>query len=267
MDTEKIFLQKEQERWLFRIHPIAKLLATIPILILISWSSSVFYAISFGALSIFLLLLNIPIKKFLVYNGLLASLLLSHFIFYPLFVRKEWMENTPIFFSLGKLVWYQAAVLFACKVGLRMMAISLLCLLWTLSTTPQKMIQAFMQARWIPYRFGVVILSMYQIKIGIMQEVKTIKQAHRIREQQSDTCFWQKIASSYYQFWAVVLSLFSSALRRPERLAISMDGRAFGVYKDRTYFKKMTFTGWDIFFMLGFWTCGGLIYCILVKAF
>ncbi|WP_373324486.1 hypothetical protein [Reticulibacter mediterranei] len=51
----------------------------------------------------------------------------------------------------------------------------------------------------------------------------------------------------------------ATAIRRAERTALAMDGRAFGVFSTRTYYKQFRFALPDYLFIASFWLLNILI--------
>lgn len=61
------------------------------------------------------------------------------------------------------------------------------------------------------------------------------------------------LRARYDQMRRYAIPLMATAIRRGERTALAMDGRAFGAFDQRTYCRRLRFTRRDAAFVLGFW--------------
>jgi energy-coupling factor transport system permease protein len=67
------------------------------------------------------------------------------------------------------------------------------------------------------------------------------------------------LRGTYHQARRYAVPLLATAIRQAERTALAMDGRAFGAYPTRTYYRQFRFTMADYLFIGGFWLTGVLI--------
>jgi energy-coupling factor transport system permease protein len=123
----------------------------------------------------------------------------------------------------------------------RFLSVILLSYLFVLTTEPNELAYALMQAG-VPYRYGFALISALRLVPTFEQEGQTVYHAQLARGVQYDVRSPRKFLTLARQF---VLPLLVSALGRVDSLAVSLEGRCFGKYPTRTFLHQARFTWRD----------------------
>jgi energy-coupling factor transporter ATP-binding protein EcfA2/energy-coupling factor transporter transmembrane protein EcfT len=155
-----------------------------------------------------------------------ATVLLAQMFFFK--------QGTPIpLFSLGRVsvvVWSQGLVR-GIGLALRFLNVIFTSFLFVVTTDPNHLAYSLMQAG-LPYRYGfmlVVALRFIPIFGYEMVQVRNAQLSKGIDVGSAGL----KSLPRYVKY--TVMPLVISALEKVDNLTISMEGRAFGLYRDRTY--------------------------------
>jgi len=119
-------------------------------------------------------------------------------------------------------------------VALRFVAVILASQLFVLSTDSSTLAYALMRAG-LPYRYGFALVTAIRLAPLFELEANTVYQAQLARGVRYDGSVFRRIIEVLRQ---LLLPLLVGALRRADHLAVSMEGRQFGRYRDRTYLRQ-----------------------------
>jgi energy-coupling factor transport system permease protein len=153
-----------------------------------------------------------------------------------LFVRTGtvWMETGPLAVTTGGL---EAGV----YVAGRFLAVILLSYLFVLTTEPNDLAYALMQAG-LPYRYGFALITALRLVPTFEKEGQTVYHAQLARGVEYDVRSPRRFLTLARQF---VLPLLVSALGKVDALAVSLEGRCFGKYPTRTFLREVRATRLD----------------------
>jgi energy-coupling factor transport system permease protein len=246
----------EPAAFLHRLNPLSKLLATAPALVFLALTTDPYTPLAFILLTALLLLTGGRVTGRLQQVAWpLLILLLSFVILYPLAVRRSLVQESPLLFTLGPIAVYTKAVLLGLAAGLRIIALLMLSLLFSLTTDASDFVRALVQQWRLPYRVGYSALAIFRFAPMLQHEFRLIQVAHQVRGVVDE----RGAVAWFTRLQRYMIPLLATAIRQAERTALAMDGRAFGAYPQRTYYRCMRFTRWDYGFTLGFWLASLLI--------
>jgi energy-coupling factor transport system permease protein len=126
----------------------------------------------------------------------------------------------------------------ATALGLRVLAIASVGAVFALTTEPTRLVDALVQQGRVPERFAYGALAAYQAIPRFAEDLSTLRQARRIRGLRGG---WHP---------RLLLGLLVLAIRHGDRVALSMDARAFGS-GPRTRFRVVRWSGIDASLGLG----------------
>lgn len=237
--------------FLQRLNPLSKVLAFSPALVFVALVTDPWTPLAFIALTAVTVLVlgRIPPGYFLKIAGPLLLLVVGFLIFYPFAVRGDLVAGSPVLFRLGPLTVYEAGVLYALATALRIYALILLSLAFTLTTDATDFVRALVQQWRLPYKVGYGALAVFRFVPMLGSELSTIRAAHRVRGVSEGG----GPRARYEQLKRYAVPLLATAIRRAERTALAMDARAFGAHPERTYHKRLSFAPRDALFVPGFW--------------
>jgi energy-coupling factor transport system permease protein len=154
-----------------------------------------------------------------------------------------------IVFVRGGTVWIEVGPLAVSTAGLeagvyvagRFLGVILLSYLFVLTTEPNDLAYALMQAG-LPYRYGFALITALRLVPTFEQEGQTVYHAQLARGVEYDVRSPRRFLTLARQF---VLPLLVSALGKVDALAVSLEGRCFGKYPTRTFLREVHATRLD----------------------
>lgn len=217
--------------WLHRVHPLAKLAGTLPMLValflvrdlatpLVAIVVSVLLIVTgarIGVRTVSSLLLGVPVA--IAVLGVTLGL----------WVDAGTVANTPVLFTLGPWPLHLGGWIVGVATGARMLAIVVVALLAGVATSGGDVVRSLVQQLRVPYRFGYAALAAFRFVPRFRDELETIRRAHRVRGIGGRG----PVGFARGQLAAVV-PLIAAALRHADRVAIAMEARAFGAFDTRT---------------------------------
>ena len=147
-----------------------------------------------------------------------------------LFVREGsvLLEIGPLTITTGGL---EAAV----YVAGRFLAVILLSYLFVLTTEPNDLAYALMRTG-LPYRYGFALITALRLVPTFEQEGQIVYNAQLARGIEYDVRSPRRFVTLGRQFF---LPLLVSALGKVDSLSVSMEGRCFGKYRERTFLRQV----------------------------
>jgi len=248
------------DSWLHSLHPLVKLI------MLICFSISVFAAPSWLGGTILLILVLVAYH--------LAGLGLTFFyrklrfiLFFGVFILivqvlavKEGLLIWQL--SLGPLtfsVWSEG-LLGGLVMMLRFVNIISSSYLFIATTDPNRLAYSLMQIG-LPYRFGFMLITALRFIPVFQQELEQVKNAQMAKGIDMEGLSpRQLIKAARY----LLVPLVISALSKVDFLSNSMEGRAFGLYIERTYMYSQPWTSTDKITAL-LVPAAFLIFCIVLR--
>ncbi|MGO2111120.1 MAG: energy-coupling factor transporter ATPase [Pseudoclavibacter sp.] len=217
--------------WLHRVHPLAKVAATLPMIIALFFVRDLTTPLVAIAATLLVLATGTAMswraKLSIVAAAPVVALVLS--VTLGVWADVDAVDSTPLLFRVGPWPLHLAGWLDGLGTGLRMVAIVLLALLAGASTSAGDFVRSLVQQLRVPYRFGYAALASFRFVPRFRGELATIRRAHRVRG----------IGGRGPIGWvrgrvASVVPLLAAALRHADRVAIAMEARAFGYADHRT---------------------------------
>lgn len=147
-----------------------------------------------------------------------------------LFVRQG-----DVLLQAGPLVVTSGGVEAGVYVAGRFLSVILLSYLFVLSTDPNDLAYGLMRAG-LPYRYGFALIMALRLAPVFEQEGQIVYQAQLARGVRHDVRSPRRFLTLARQFF---MPLLVSALGKVDGLAVSMEGRCFGKYPTRTFFREV----------------------------
>lgn len=247
----------EGNSFLHRLNPLSKLLVSLPLMVFMLLTTEPWTPLAFIALTIIILfaLGQVPLSRFMRILSPMLLLVLFFLLFYPFMIRASLVNDTPLLFQVGPVTVYQGGIYHGFTTGLRVLALLLLSLPFSLTTDSADFLRALVQQWRLPYRLGYSTLAAFRFVPMLQTEMAVIQAAQRVRGVNGV----HGLRGGLERMRRYAVPLLATAIRQAERSALAMEGRAFGAFADRTYFRKMTFLRADWFFVAGMWALSLLI--------
>jgi energy-coupling factor transport system permease protein len=251
----------EGQSFLHRLNPLSKLLVALPLMLFMLLVSDPWTPLAFILLSIILLVgfAHIPVRRFLRILSPLLFIVLAFIVVYPFLIRPALVSATPILFKFGPVVLYEGGLYLGVVTALRIVALLLLSLLFSLTSDSADFVRALVQQWKLPYRIGYTTLAAFRFVPMMQTEMSVIQAAQRVRGVSGT----HGLRGSLERLRRYAVPLLTTAIRQAERSALAMEARAFGAFEERTYFHRMRFSVADWLFVFGLWALAVFIFFTL----
>lgn len=250
-------------RFLYRLNPLAKLLAPVPAMVVLVFVRDLATPLSFLALTYVVLLIGVSFTRrlALLLIALPIGALLVGFGF-ALWTDPTRVDQSVVIWQVGSWTLYGGALEVGLATGLRIAAIVALSLIVGLSTTGPDLVRATVQQLRVPYRIGYTALAAFRFVPRFGHELEVIRHAHRVRGAHAGRGPFAAIA----RWSGYVVPLLAGAIRHAERVALAMDARAFGAHPDRTERHIVPFRARDTVFIALFQVAAAAIFWLCFTA-
>ena len=142
--------------------------------------------------------------------------------------------------QVGTLTVTQEGVEAAIYIAGRFLSVVILSYVFVFTTEPGDLAYALMRAG-LPYRYGFALVTALRLVPIFEAEAQTVYEAQLARGIGHDVRSPRRMLGWLRQ---LVMPVLSSALGRVDTLAVSMEGRGFGRYPNRTFLRRTHF-GWQ----------------------
>lgn len=250
--------------FLANLNPLSKLLTPMPVFILLAVINDIWTPLFFIFLTTIILLFlgKIPIKNYLKMAIPILLFSFSILILFLFAAKKEVITGSPILFSIGSFNVYQESLSVGLIIALRLFALMIIWMPFSLTTEPSDLIRSLTQNLKMPYRFCYAVMTGFRFIPMMENEFQTIRSAHKVMGISEKS----GILSNFKKTKRYSIPILVNAIRIGERTALSMDGRAFGAFEERTFYKSMYFKRADWIYMSIYWVISALILVILQYA-
>lgn len=169
------------------------------------------------------------------------------------------IPHDDIVLSIGPWTLYGAALEIGFATALRLGAILTLALIGGLTTTGADLTRSLTQQLRVPYRIAYTALAAIRFVPRFAHELEVIRAAHRVR----GAARGRGPLTALRRRAGYVVPLLAGAIRHAERVALSMDARAFGAYPQRTERYLIPFRARDVVFIGLFWAATVTLFLVL----
>ena len=129
----------------------------------------------------------------------------------------------------------------------RFLSVILSSYLFVLTTDPNDLAYGLMQAG-LPYRYGFALVTALRLVPIFEREAQRVHHAQIVRGAAYGIRGPRRLFTLVRQF---ILPMLSSALSKVDTLAVAMEGRGFGRYPTRTFYRPRSFTHRDSLALVG----------------
>ncbi|MFV0319195.1 MAG: energy-coupling factor transporter transmembrane component T family protein [Microbacterium sp.] len=247
--------------FLYRLNPLAKLAAPLPAMVLLVFVRDLATPIAFFVLAYVLLVVGAHLSgRMLVFLAVAVPAAIAVLgVAFALWTDASRIDHSVVVLQLGEWTLYGAALHTGFATGLRLGAILALSLIPGLTTNGPDLVRALIQHLRVPYRIGYTAMAAFRFVPRFRHELEVIRAAHRVRGAHGGRGPFAAIARGV----GYVVPLLAGAIRHAERVALSMDARAFGAYPTRTERYPVPFRARDIVFILLFWAVSAALFVLL----
>jgi energy-coupling factor transport system permease protein len=156
-------------------------------------------------------------------------------------VQLLFVKQGPVLLAIGPLALTWEGLKAGVYVAGRFLDVILLSYLFVFTTEPNDLAYGLMQVG-LPYRYGFALVTALRLAPLFEQEGRTVYQAQLARGIAYDVRSPRRFVTLARRFF---LPLLVSALSKVDALAVSMEGRCFGKYPQRTFMREVRFSWRD----------------------
>ncbi|MGO2469379.1 MAG: energy-coupling factor transporter transmembrane component T family protein [Microbacterium gubbeenense] len=250
--------QHPRTRVLERLHPLAKIGATTPTIVLLVAVRDIGTPLALLVVAYAIVLAGARITR---HGLILLAVVLPVFVAatsvgFALWADPSQVGDTHAVVRIGDWTLSAGALLVGLATGLRFGAMLALGLITALTTTGRDIVLAGMQSFRLPYRVGYTALAALGFIPRFAHELSIIRAAHRVRGSRGGRGPLGRIRREMGH----LVPLLASAIRHAERVALAMDARAFGAHPTRTERRRLRFSAGDIAFTAGVLLATALVF-------
>jgi energy-coupling factor transporter ATP-binding protein EcfA2/energy-coupling factor transporter transmembrane protein EcfT len=236
---------------LARLNPVAKLLAVLPLLVVVIALPSMGAVAGVGALALAVVVAGSG-AGWRRLSAIVAGILVGTLVFsvsVGVWVDPGRVTDHRPLFTIDGWTFTVGAWLSGLEVTLRVAALAALGLVPGLTATGPDTIRALVARAHVPYRLGYTTLAAYRFVPRFGHELEQIRRAHRVRGVSAG----RGPLAALRRGLGYALPLLAGGLRHAERVALSMDARAFGAAPTRTERYDIPWRARDGWFVALFW--------------
>jgi energy-coupling factor transport system permease protein len=224
------------ESWLSRRNPVIKLVVLVIVALTLTFvfdpvtPSVIFVVVLIGGWTLGRVSLAAQLRPLAVFIVAGIAILVANILF-----NKNNATSTALA-HLGPVTISSAALLAAGSLWLRLLCFALISIVFTKTTSPERLILSLTQQLRINYRFAFGTMVGYRMLPLLQADYQTIRAAQRVRgvhEKHGPLRAWSRMRR-------YALPLFAGVVRRGGRVALAMDSRAFGALPTRTYRRRLS---------------------------
>lgn len=167
-------------------------------------------------------------------------------------------RGATIWFQVGSLPIAKEDVLTGLSLGLRSLVFASWSMIFVFTTEPTRFMLSLVQNCKLPPRFGYGVMAAYRFLPLFHQELGQIRSAHRIRGLGTK----KGLRGKWQELRRYAIPLLASAIRKAERVAIAMESKGFHDDKQRTYYRHIGFSAFDIMYLFGLVVMLGCIFYV-----
>lgn len=202
-----------------RASPVVKLLIAVVLLVALASTGKVVppLALAVVVLAAALIAGNIPPRSLARGLAPLWVAALTIGTTNALFSGANTEPAATIVAAFGPFRLTEAGLLGGAGLAARVVAIAAIGVVFTLTTSPTRLVDSLVQQARVPERFAYGALAAYQAIPRFAEDLTSLRQARRIRG----------LGSGWHP--RILVGLLVMAIRHADRVAIAMDARAFGL--------------------------------------
>lgn len=221
-----------------RLYPLTLFAGILPVFVLIFfWRLQTFHLAVMVACSVGYVVSLAPWRRIL---GCLAAI---------------WGIWAILLFSAGHVIAeYQSPVNNALMDPYLVAALIALVLVSGIGTSPHRMLSALVDDLHVPYRLASAGVAALDFMPRFRREFATLRRSRRLR---GIGLSWG-VAAPVYRWCSSFVPLCIIAVRHAEKVAMSMDTRAFGAFPTRTSIDPTAWRWWDTVLLIALWIIGAV---------
>ncbi|MGM0368347.1 MAG: energy-coupling factor transporter transmembrane component T family protein [Actinomycetota bacterium] len=237
----------EKDSILHRVNPSLKLILIMVLMFAVTFAYDPYTPLIFAVIAVLQLTIlgKIPLKS--IFKMVLPlSFILFAITITSIIAFNTAAETSPVVvISVGSFIITKASITFGVTIGLRIFCFLLYSILFVATTDPTDFILSLILQLKLNPKIGFGTLAGYRFVPLLSSEYKNIHQAHIIRGAREHKGMVARIK----RIKKYAVPLLVGAVRKAQRVAIAMESKSFGSYRDRTYLRQIEIKKSDIIYV------------------
>ncbi len=242
--------------FLHQLHPLVKVFWLLFLTVLVFIAPSYLWVLSLLAITIIIYYwVHFPlgeIRGLFLFVTTAALLTILQILF---------NDEGRVLLELGPVQVTDVGLMTGILVGARFLFVILISYLFVFTTSPNDLAYGLMQVG-VPYRFGFALVTALRFVPIFEREATTIYHAQLMRGVRYDRGSLRRLVTMAHQ---LTLPLLISAIRKVDSLSVSMEGRSFGRYPERSYYHPLQISRKDWLFLFILLVLVILVVILLVR--
>ncbi|MFC7688147.1 energy-coupling factor transporter transmembrane component T family protein [Ureibacillus sp. GCM10028918] len=231
------------------LHQLNPTMKALTIVILVVLLALVFDPVTPTILLLSTLLLmfvgaKVNLKKYFLY--FLPFILFSFGMFWTTLIFGKQPDSPDQVITILIFEFPRETFIVALALAVRVLSVAALSLLFIFTTNIVHFILSLIQQLKLSPRIAYGVLAGYRFLPMMKDELKIIREAHRIRGVHQATT----IRGKWSQYKRYAIPLLASAIRKAERTATAMESKGFTGERNRTFLRQFTITKEDWLFLV-----------------
>lgn len=241
-----------------RLNPLAKILATLPLFVLVVLTASVPVTSAVLVVAVVVLAVwgGLGVRRVVALSALLVAGTAVMTVSLSLLVRPELADGTSVLLRIGDWEYRTGALSIAWTTASRITAMIAVILVSGLTTSGRDLILACVRQLRLPYRIGYAALASMQFAPQLRRELEVIRMAHTVRGAPTG----RGPLAALRRTVGHAVPLMAGSVRHAERVSMSMDARGFGSAAHRTERRVILWRRVDWLFVMVCWLVTGIAY-------
>lgn len=165
-------------------------------------------------------------------------------------------SSSMILFGTGKTIWWEWGLIAISEesffrgihIGFRALSFAALGLLFTLTTRPVHLFYSLMQQLKVSPKYAYSFMAGMRLIPIMLEEFQTVQNAMKVRGVREEKGF----KALFLKIKAISIPLLSQSIRRAHRIAVAMEAKGFSKAGKRTFYYKIGFSVFDLYFFAAF---------------
>ncbi|MDX8366899.1 energy-coupling factor transporter transmembrane component T family protein [Bacillus sp. SCS-151] len=244
-----------KETWLHKINPSLKLITMMILFLSVLLIHNINFMINYTIITLILFILfsGHPLKRVLL-------------IFIPFIFIFVTTATSMIFFGKGDTTWFKWGLVHITEesffrglhIGFRALTFACLGITFALTTRPVFLFYSLMQQLKLSPKYAYSFMAGLRLIPIMIDEFQTIRYAMKVRGVESK----RGMKGFYEKLRSYAIPMLSQSIRRAHRIAVAMEAKRFSQVKNRTYYYHISFSKFDISFVIYFVTMISVAYII-----
>lgn len=249
--TAPLRLAEHAPGLLYHLNPLAKVAAVIPAWIALLATRDMVVSLVFLIAAVVLMLVGARLGAgavALLLLGVPAGVIMMS-IGFGIWADPAQASNPMVLLAVGSYRFTTGALLAGLTTALRLGAVLALALVGGLTTSGPDLARALSAQMRIPYRFAYTAIAAYRFVPRFASELTSIRRAMRVR----GVAPGRGPIAVMRRATATVVPLLATGIRHADRVALTMEARAFGAHPRRTERNPPRWRARDTVFVVVLW--------------